>query len=36
MLSNSFWHGFLSGASLVVAIFVVGRLLSRARTKSKN
>jgi hypothetical protein len=36
MLSNSFWHGFLSGASLVVDIFVVGRLLSRARTKSKN
>jgi hypothetical protein len=32
--SNSFWHGFMLGAFLVFGIFLVTKLLARARANS--
>jgi len=34
MLSNDFWYGFLLGVGLVFAVFLVTRLLTRARSKN--
>jgi hypothetical protein len=33
MLSNNFWEGFLLGAFLVFGVFLVSRLIARARAK---
>ena len=34
MLSNEFWYGFLLGVGLVFLIFLVTRLLAKARSKN--
>jgi prolipoprotein diacylglyceryltransferase len=31
MLSNSFWYGFLMGVGLVFLIFLVSKLIARAK-----
>ena len=35
MLSNDFWYGFLMGAALVLAIFLVSSLVIRNRAKNR-
>jgi hypothetical protein len=34
MLSNDFWYGFLLGLGLVFLVFLVSRLMAKARSKN--
>jgi prolipoprotein diacylglyceryltransferase len=36
MFSNEFWYGFLLGVGLVFLVFLVTRLLAKARSKNRN